>query len=78
MDAYYKLPRIYGMENITTEEVMDKLDIFQARYGKVDDFVWWDLEWIKTDAGTQFTSKGFQDSFSVRGIWITLAAPDHQ
>ena len=48
------------MENITTEEVMDKLDMFQARFGKVDEFGWWYMEIIKTDAGTQFNSKFFQ------------------
>ena len=26
-DAYYKITKLYGMEKITTEEVMDKLDI---------------------------------------------------
>ena len=36
LDDYSKLPRLYGMENIITEEVMDKLDIFQARFVKVD------------------------------------------
>ena len=29
VDAYSKIPKIYGMKNITTEEVMDKLDIFR-------------------------------------------------
>ena len=38
VDAYSKIPRLYGMENITTEEVMDKLDIFQSRLGKLDEF----------------------------------------
>ena len=38
MDEYSKLPRLYGMENITTKEVMDKLGIFQARFGEVDKF----------------------------------------
>ena len=28
-------------ENITTEEVMDKLDMFQAIFGKVNKFGWW-------------------------------------
>ena len=46
VDAYYKLPRLYGMENIPTEEVMDKLDMFQARFGKVYEFGWWYLEQI--------------------------------
>ena len=43
------------MEKITTEEVMDKLDMFQSRFGKIDEFGLWDLERISADAGTQFT-----------------------
>ena len=39
---------------------MDKLDMFQARFRKVDEFGWWDMERIQTDSGTQFTSKDFQ------------------
>ena len=51
MYAYYKILNIYGMENITTEEVMDKPDMFQSRFGKVDAFGWWDMERIQTDTG---------------------------
>ena len=40
---------------------MDKLDVFQDRFGKVDEFGWWDLERSQTDTGTQFTSKDFQE-----------------
>ena len=36
VDAYSKIPKLYGMENITTEEVLDKLNIFQSRFGKID------------------------------------------
>ena len=43
VDAYYKMPKLYGMENNTTAEVMDKLDMFQSRFGKIDQFGWWDL-----------------------------------
>ena len=39
-DAYSKIPKLYGMDKITTEEVMDKLDIFQSRFGKIDQFGW--------------------------------------
>ena len=38
LDAYYRLKKLYGLENITTEEVMDKIDMFQAIFGKVDKF----------------------------------------
>ena len=56
VDAYSKIPKLYGMENTTTEEVMDKLDMFQYRSGKIDQFGWRDLEIISADAGTQFAS----------------------
>ena len=32
--AYSKIPKLYGMEKITTEEVMDKLDMFQSIFEK--------------------------------------------
>ena len=44
------------MEKITTEEVMDKLDMFQFRFEIIDQFGWWDLERTSSDAGTKFTS----------------------
>ena len=40
VDAYSKISKLYGMDKITTEEVMDKLDIFQSISGKIEKFVW--------------------------------------
>ena len=34
--AYSKITKLYGMEKIMTEEVMDKLDMFQSRFGKIE------------------------------------------
>ena len=34
------------MERITTEKGMDKLDMFQSRFGKIDEFGCWYLERI--------------------------------
>ena len=68
MDAYYKIQKRYGMESITTEEFMEKIDMFQEILGKVDEFGWWDMARIQTDAGTQFTSKEFQEGIYVRGV----------
>ena len=59
VDAYSKIPKLYGKEKMTTEEVMDKLDIFQSIFGMIDKFGWWDLEIISADSGTQFTSTEF-------------------
>ena len=61
IDTYSNIPKLYGMEKITTEEVMDKLDMFQSRFGKIDEFRWWDLEIISADAGTQFTLTEFKE-----------------
>ena len=66
------------MKDITTAEVMDKPDMFQARFGKVDEFGWWDMERIQTGSGIQFTSKEFQECLSVRGLQLESSSPDHQ
>ena len=65
------------MEIITTEDVMDKLDMFQTISGKVDDFGW-DLEIISLYAGTQLTSTKFQYKCQTCGVWITFVAPEYQ
>ena len=43
--------------------------MFQARFVKVDEFSWWYMEIIQTDAGMQFTSKELR---------LVLLAPDYQ
>ena len=40
VDTYSKITKLYGMEKITTEEVIDKLDMFQSRFGKIEEFGW--------------------------------------
>ena len=57
---------------------MEKLDMFQDRFGKLDEFGWWCMESIKTDTGTQITSKEFQEGLFVRGVRNSLAAQNHQ
>ena len=38
VDAYSRITKRFGMENITTEEVIYRLDMFQEIFGKVDEF----------------------------------------
>ena len=57
---------------------MDKLDMFQSRFGKMDQFGWWDLERISADAGKQLTSTDFKDECQTCGVRLTLVAPEHQ
>ena len=37
-DAYSKIQKLYGMGKTTTEEVMEKLDMFQSRFVEIDQF----------------------------------------
>ena len=56
VDAYSKITKFYGMKKMTTEEVIDKLDMFQSRFGNIEEFGLRDLEKNSADAGTQFIS----------------------
>ena len=47
---------------------MENIDMFQSIFVKVDEFKWWDLEQIQTDAGMQLTSMEFQEVVFVRGV----------
>ena len=44
------------MKIITTEELIDKFDMFQAISVRIDNFGWCYLEEKSADAGTQFPS----------------------
>ena len=57
---------------------MEKLDMFQAIFGKEDEFYWWGIEIIQTDADTQVIFKEFQEGLSVRRVRLALTSPDHQ
>ena len=67
-----------GKDKIMKEQVMDKLDMFQSRFGKMDKLDWWDLERISADAGSQFTSTDIKEEFQTGRAHLTLAAPEHQ
>ena len=57
---------------------MDKLDMFQSRFRKIDQLGWRDLERISADAGTQFNSTEFKDKCQTGKVSLMLAAPEHQ
>ena len=78
VDSYTKITELHELENITTEEVMDKLDMFQETFGKLHAFGWWDIYRIQTDSGMHFSSKEFQGGISVRGARLASATPYHQ
>ena len=66
------------MEKFTIEEVMDNLDMFQSRFGRIDRFGWWYLEIIQADSRKQFTSTEFKEERQTCGVDFMLAATEHQ
>ena len=62
------------MVKITTEEVMDKLNMFQYRCGKIDEFGRWGLEIISLDAGEQYTSTQFKEECQTCVVHLTFKA----
>ena len=52
--------------------------MFQARFGKVDEFGWWYLEVVSAYASTQFTSTEFHNIYQTRNNQLTLAYLEHQ
>ena len=78
VDSYSKIPKLYGIERIYTGQVMDNLDMFQSRFGRIDEFGWWELEIISADAELQFTSTDFKEECQTCGFHLTLGAPEHQ
>ena len=74
INAYSKIPKPYGLEKITTEEVMDDMDMFQSRFVKIEEFGWWDLEIFSADAGKKFTSTKFKEEFQTCEVHLMLAA----
>ena len=57
---------------------MDKLDMFQSRFGKIYESGWWDSERISAYAGTQFTLTEFKQECQTHGVHLALLAPEHQ
>ena len=37
-----------------------------------------ELEKFSAYSGAQFTSMSFQDEYQIHGVWLMLAAPEHQ
>ena len=40
VDTFSKIPKHWGLEKITTDEVMGKLDMFQSISVKINEFGW--------------------------------------
>ena len=56
---------------------MDKLNMFQSRLGKIDEFGMWDLERILSNDWKQFTLTKVKEECRTCEVQLTLAAWEH-
>ena len=49
--------------------------MFQAIFGKLDEFGCCNMDIIQTGSCAQFTSKDFHEGISIRGVILVLAEP---
>ena len=52
--------------------------MFQSRFLKIDEFLWWDLERISADSESKFISIEFKEECQTHGVHLMLVAPEHQ
>ena len=78
VDAYARFCKLYGLQRKTTEEVISALHMFIAEHGLITEFGFVNVDRIRTDAGTQFTSKQFSEFCHAEHINLSLAAPKRQ
>jgi hypothetical protein len=66
------------MRDKNTDSVIDIIQRYQADYGHVGNYGYLNIERIRADAGTQFTSLEFKQYCWRTGIHLVLAAPKKQ
>ena len=60
VDAYARYCKLYGLRDKSTEEVISAIKKFIAHHGLITQFGYIDVERLRADAGSQFTSKRFK------------------
>ena len=77
-DSSSTFPEFYGMNDLTTTELIRCINQFITEHGNVSSLQYTDVNRIKADAGPQFASKEFQKFCNDNLIQLTIAAPEHQ
>ena len=66
------------MPNKSSQSVIDALTTFAAAHRLIRGFTFWDIEKIKSDAGTEFTSQEFEQFCAEKRVAVSFAPPKHQ
>jgi transposase InsO family protein len=78
VDAFSRLTRITGMPTKNSQSVIAILSTFAAEHWLIRGFTLWDIEKIKSDAGTEFTSQEFKQFCVEKRVAVSFAPPKHQ
>jgi hypothetical protein len=77
LDAFSRFARIIGMPNNSSQSVIEALTTFAAGHRLIRGFPFWDIEKIKSDAGTEFTSQEFEQFSTDKRVAVSFAPPKH-
>ncbi len=77
-DAYSRYAKLYGRPNKSTSAVSSTLQQYQADHNPDGTYGYLDVNRIRTDAGSQFTSTSFAEFCVKQGMRLSLAAPNKQ
>jgi len=78
VDSFSRFSVIYGLSNKTTETVVETLLKYAADYHVADEYGYLDIDRLKADAGSEFTSGAFKQFCAAHRINLSLAAPKRQ
>jgi len=78
VDAYSRYVRFYGLPDKSTKAVVSALKQYQADNKPASTYGYLDLDRIRSDAGSQFTSAEFSEYCRDHQIHLSLAAPKKQ
>ncbi len=66
------------MPNKSSQSVIEAITTFAAEHRLIRGFTFWDIEQIKSDAGTEFTSQEFEQFCAEKRVAVSFAPPKHQ
>jgi hypothetical protein len=78
VDAFSHFTRIIGMPNKSSQSVISALSTFAAKHRLIRGFTFGNIEKIKSDEGTEFTSQEFEQFCTDKRVNISSAPPKHQ
>jgi transposase InsO family protein len=66
------------MPSKSSQSVIAAFSTFAAEHRLIRGFTFWDIEKIKSDAGTEFTSREFEQFCPDKRVAVSFAPPKHQ